>query len=228
MIRTLLWDVDGTLLDFLEAEKYGMRKCLAEIGVELTDEMLSVYSAINRSWWEKLERGEASRRDVFIERLREFFARYGIVYDNYDRFNTRYQEALGEAAFPVDNGIILFEKLKSRCKQYIVTNGSKRAQELKLAKSGLDRLADGIFISEVVGHQKPTKAFFDFVKDKTGYIEDETLIIGDSLSSDMLGGNNAGVICCWYNPKGLLPAGDVRLDYTIGNLWELCGILEIE
>lgn len=228
MIKTLLWDVDGTLLDFLQAEKYGMRKCLAEIGVELTDGMLECYSAINRSWWEKLERGEATRRDVFVERLREFFARYDIVYDDYDRFNARYQEALGEAAFPIDNCIALFEKLKPHFRMYFVTNGSKRAQELKLAKSGLDRYADGIFISEVVGHQKPSKAFFDVVKERTGYAEEETLIIGDSLSSDMQGGNNAGILCCWYNPKEAGRNGDVRIDYEIKNLWDLCGILGIE
>lgn len=228
MIKTLLWDVDGTLLDFLAAEQYGMRKCLAEIGVELTDEMLSCYSAINRSWWEKLERSEATRRDVFVERLREFFAVYGIAYDDYDRFNTRYQEALGEAAFPMDDCLTLLAKLKPLYKLYLVTNGSKRAQELKLAKSGLDKLADGIFISEEVGVQKPLKAFFDVVKEKTGYVDEETLIIGDSLSSDMLGGNNAGVRCCWYNPKGAQPKDGVKVDYEIRNLWELCEILGIE
>lgn len=228
MIKTLLWDVDGTLLDFLQAEKYGMRKCLAEIGVELTDGMLECYSAINRSWWEKLERGEATRRDVFVERLREFFARYDIVYDDYDRFNARYQEALGEAAFPIDNCIALFEKLKPHFRMYFVTNGSKRAQELKLAKSGLDKLVHGIFISEEVGYQKPLKAFFDVVKAKTGYVDEETLIIGDSPSSDMQGGNNAHIRCCWYNPKGTQPKDGVKVDYEIRNLWELCEILELE
>ena len=228
MIKTLLWDVDGTLLDFLAAEQYGMRKCLAEIGVELTDEMLSCYSAINRSWWEKLERGEATRRDVFIERLREFFAVYGISYDDYDRFNTRYQEALGEAAFPMDDCLTLLAGLKPRFRMYVVTNGSKRAQDLKLAKSGLDKLMHGIFISEEVGYQKPLKAFFDVVKEKTGYVDEETLIIGDSLSSDMLGGNNAGIRCCWYNPNGAQPKDGVKVDYEIRNLWELCGILGVE
>ncbi len=228
MIKTLLWDVDGTLLDFLQAERYGMRKCLAEIGVEMTDAMLECYSAINHSWWAKLERGEATRRNVFVERLREFFARYDIVYDDYDRFNARYQEALGEAVFPIDDCIRLLEKLKPLYKLYFVTNGSKRAQELKLAKSGLDRLVDGVFISEEVGYQKPLKEFFDVVKEKTGYVEEETLIIGDSLSSDMLGGNNAGILCCWYNPKEAERNGDVRIDYEIKNLWELCDILRLQ
>ena len=79
-ITTLLWDVDGTLLDFSAAEKYGMEKCCREIGVELDAEMLAVYSAINREWWEKFERGEVTQREVRSGRLVEFFARYGIRY----------------------------------------------------------------------------------------------------------------------------------------------------
>ena len=225
MIKTLLWDVDGTLLDFLAAEKYGMETCLGEIGVELTEEMLAVYSRINRSWWEKHEKGLCTREEIFIGRLKDFFGEYGIAYTDYDHFNRQYQIALGEAVFPVDDSLTLLKELGKTCKQYMVTNGSKLAQELKLAKSGIDQLCDGVFISELVGIQKPEKAFFDRVQEATGYVKEETLIIGDSLSSDIKGGNNAGIKTCWYNPKGAPLRGDVTVDYEIGNLWELIEIL---
>ena len=78
MINTILWDVDGTLLDFLAAEKYGMETCLDEIGVKLTEEMLSVYSRINRSWWEKHEKGLCTREEIFEGRLKDFFGEYDI------------------------------------------------------------------------------------------------------------------------------------------------------
>ncbi len=107
----------------------------------------------------------------------------------------------------------------------MVTNGSRVAQELKLAKSGIDKLSDGIFISEDVGVQKPEKEFFDRVQKATGYVEEETMIIGDSLTSDIKGGNNAGIKTCWYNPKGAPREGDVKVDYEIRNLWELKDIL---
>lgn len=225
MITTLLWDVDGTLLDFSAAEKHGMQVCLAEIGVTLTDEMLADYSAINRVWWEKHEKGEATREEIFTGRLRDFFTQYGISHTDYNQFNSRYQEALGEAVFPRDDSLTLFAELKKDFRQYLVTNGSRKAQELKLAKSGLVGLADGIFISEIVGVQKPTAAFFDAVQKETGYLKEETMIIGDSLSSDMKGGNNAGILCCWYNPRGEKRDEDVRIDYEIRNLWEVMNIL---
>lgn len=225
MIKTLLWDVDGTLLDFHAAEKYGMTKCMAEIGVTLTDEMLAVYSGINRSWWERHEQGLATREEIFVGRLKDFFEKYGITYTDYDTFNHRYQVALGEAVFPMDDCLTLLSELKKTHKLYMVTNGSKIAQELKLAKSGLDKLADGVFISEDVGVQKPEKAFFDAVQKATGYVAEETMIIGDSLSSDIKGGNNAGIKTCWYNPKGAKQSGNVAIDYEIRNLWELKDLL---
>ena len=226
MIKTLLWDVDGTLLDFVAAERYGMNKCLAEIGVTMTDKMLADYSAINRSWWGKHEKGLATREELFVGRLKDFFALYQIDYSDYDSFNRQYQIALGEEVFPMDDCLTLLEELKKSCNLYMVTNGTRVAQELKLAKSGIDKIADGIFISEDVGVQKPEKAFFDRVQAATGYIPEETLIIGDSLSSDIKGGNNAGIKTCWYNPKGSAVNGDVVVDYEIRDLWELKEILK--
>lgn len=227
-ITTLLWDVDGTLLDFLAAEKYGMVKCCREIGVEMDEEMLAVYSAINRSWWEKHERGEVTQREVFTGRLRELFTRYGVDYTDYDRFNARYQQALGEVAYPMEDSLRLFEALGKHFRQYLVTNGSREAQEAKLRRCGLDKLADGVFISSVVGVQKPKKAFFDFVQEKTGYLPDATMIVGDSLTSDILGGNNAGIRCCWYNPRGAVRKEGIRVDHELHSLWELPALLGVE
>lgn len=226
-ITTLLWDVDGTLLDFLAAEKYGMEKCCREIGVEMDEEMLSVYSAINRSWWEKHERGEVTQKEVFAGRLQELFARYGVAYDDYDRFNEHYQQALGEVAYPMEDSLRLFGELGKHFRQYLVTNGSREAQEAKLRRCGLDKMADGVFISSAVGVQKPTKAFFDHVREKTGYLPEETMIVGDSLTSDILGGNNAGIVCCWYNPQGASRKEGIRVDHELHSLWELPALLGV-
>ena len=227
-ITTLLWDVDGTLLDFLAAEKYGMVKCCREIGVEMDETMLAVYSAINRSWWEKHERGEVTQKEVFSGRLQELFARYDVAYDDYDRFNEHYQQALGEVAYPMEDSLRLFKELGKHFRQYLVTNGSREAQEAKLRRCGLDELADGVFISSVVGAQKPTKAFFDFVQEKTGYLPEETMIVGDSLTSDILGGNNAEIVGCWYNPRGAARKEGIRVDHEIRSLWELPTLLGVE
>ncbi len=100
-------------------------------------------------------------------------------------------------------------------KQYAVTNGSKIAQNLKLKKSGLDQIFDGVFISEDLGVDKPNKEFFDIVFDQIGSENrDDYIIIGDSLTSDMLGSNNAGIKNIWYNPEDLDNKANVKVDYT--------------
>ena len=125
-----------------------------------------------------------------------------------------------------DNGYELIQELKGKVKQYAVTNGTKTAQDRKLDKSGLRELFDGVFISEEIGVEKPGKGFFDFVFQAIGCYElDEILIVGDSLTSDMQGGNNAGIRCCWYNPNGQDNYKNLRIDYEIKDLQEIKNIL---
>lgn len=223
MIKAILWDIDGTLLNFEAAESYAIRKCfeIFEMGI-CTDEMIERYSVINKRYWERLERGEISKPEVLVGRYREFFESEGLPVEKAEDFNAEYQIRLGDTAFFYDNGYDLVKKLKSQVKQYAVTNGTLVAQERKLEKSGLDKLLDGVFISDVLGVEKPNIGFFDKVFAEIGdYEKDEVLIVGDSLTSDIQGGNNAGIRCCWYNPKQLTDGGNRRIDYEIRDLWEV-------
>ena len=230
MIKVLLWDIDGALLNFLAAEKAAMKKCFEVCGIgECTDEMIARYSKINRKYWEMLERGEITKPQVLIGRFEEFFESEGIVTDCATEFNKEYQVRLGDTICFCDNGYELVKSLKGRVKQYAVTNGTKVAQDKKLAKSGLVELFDAVFISEEIGVEKPGVGFFEKVWDSIGkYKSDEVMIIGDSLTSDMQGGNNAGILCCWYNPKGAVNYMGVRVDYEIDNLQKVKEIIDEE
>ena len=227
MIKVILWDIDGTLLDFEKAEKEAIRKCFEVFGLgECTDEMIARYSVINKGYWEKLERKEISKPEVLIGRFQEFFSTEGIVTDCAEKFNEEYQIRLGDTICFCDDGDELVKHFKGRIKQYAVTNGTKVAQDKKLSKSGLIDLLDGVFISEDIGVEKPDVKFFEHVWEKIGQHEaDEVIIVGDSLTSDMQGGNNAGILCCWYNPKGLENTKGVKLDYEIKSLQEILMIL---
>ncbi len=230
MIKVILWDIDGTLLDFKEAERHAIKKCFKLFGLgECSEEMLARYSRINRSYWDRLERGELTKAEVLVGRFREFFTLEGLAADQAEAVNTEYQQQLGETICFRDQSYELVAKLKGQVKQYAVTNGSYIAQKKKLKLSGLGELFDGVFISDEVGFEKPNPRFFDYIWERIGrYNEREVLIVGDSLTSDMQGGRAAGIRCCWYNPDGLpLPDG-VLIEKEIRNLWEIEDLLKRE
>ena len=161
-LKLLLWDIDGTLLNFREAEKVGVRMGFARFGMgECTDGMIARYSAINRSYWERLERGELTKPEVLVGRFREFFSLYGLPVDRVEEFNRNYQRDLGETIVFCDDAPEVIRALRPYVRQYGVTNGTRYAQERKLARSGLDSLLDGVFISEIIGYEKPAPGFFE-------------------------------------------------------------------
>ena len=227
MIKAILWDIDGTILDFKEAEYYGMKNCFIhfELG-KCSDEMIARYAAINDRYWVLLEKGGITRQELFTARFKEFFEAEGIEFDRLEEFNKEYQNQLSTQIFFRDNGYELIKELKGKIRQYAVTNGSYNVQKHKLEKSGLKELFDGCFISDQIGVEQPNVEFFEHVKKELGDVADtEMIIVGDSLTSDMKGGNNAGILCCWYNPSHKENKKELRIDYEIENLWDIKNIL---
>ena len=227
MIKTLLWDVDGTLLDFSKSEAYGIRKCFHKFGLgECSDEMLARYSKINHKYWQMLETGEITKQQVLTERFVEFFTSENIHFGHINEFNDEYQIRLGDKAFFCDNAYETITALKGKYKLYAVTNGTYIAQRRKLTQSGLINIFDDVFISDKIGFEKPSIEFFNAVQEKIGkFNKDEVMIIGDSLSSDMQGGNNADIVCCWYNPNNIKNERNIKIDYEIKDIAEILNIL---
>ena len=224
---TLLWDIDGTVLNFLEAEKNAIRALFKKYGFPYcTDLMLSHYSGINRKYWEALERGEMSKKEILTARFKEFFSIYGLDTEAAESFNKDYQTALGDTIVFNDGAFDIIKGFKGTFVQCAVTNGTITAQKKKLLVSGLNDLFDHVFISEELGYEKPSPMFMKCVKEAVpGLTEERTLIIGDSLTSDIKLGNNTGIDTCWYNPAGKSNDKGCSVTYEIRNLNELKDIL---
>ena len=228
MIQTILWDVDATLLDFHAAEKAAILKLFRQFHLgECTEEMLQRYANINRGYWERLERGELTRDQVLVGRFQEFFEKEELDVSTAPAFNEAYQSSLGDTIVYRDDSYHIIKSLRGKVKQYVVSNGTIVAQEKKLRLSGLGALMNGIFLSEELGVEKPNKAFFDKVFKEIGDMDRDTvLIVGDSLTSDIRGGNNAGIRTCWYNPGNAALIEGVHVDYEITDLHEVYDLLK--
>lgn len=224
--KYLLWDIDGTILDFLAAEKATIKSLFLKYGFgECDDDKIARYSAINVRYWQALERNEMTKPEILVGRFREFFASEGLDPEKAEAFNADYQIALGDTVVFCDDCYRLIADMKGKYVLAAVTNGTKIAQDKKLKQSGLDKIFDYVFISEELGYEKPNLAFFEAVKTKLNISDfSEALIIGDSLTSDIKGGNNAGIDTCWYNPRGAVNNTE-SVKYEISNLWDINKIL---
>lgn len=219
-IDTILWDVDGTLLNFSMAEDISVRECLSRYHIEVSDAQMKIYKKINQEFWEMLERGEITRNKLGPERFRKFLNTLGKYDIDPAGLDYEYQEALSQKGILMEGALEICGLLSRKgLRQYVVTNGTAFVQYRKLRLSGLDQFMEDIFISEELGHVKPEKAFFELCAERISeYDSSRTMIVGDSLTSDMQGGNHAGIRCCWYNPERKPLTGNVRIDYEIREL----------
>ena len=227
MIKNVFFDIDDTLLNFKKAEYEALSKTLRLFGVEPDPVMIERYSAINSARWEKLERGELTREQVLISRFELFFSEYGIGVSA-EEAQEKYEYLLGVGHWFIDGAPELLEALSGKYRLYIASNGTKSIQDRRIASAGIGKYFDGIFVSELIGAEKPQRAFFERCFSKIpDFRREETVIVGDRLSSDILGGINAGIRTCWFNPNALPARADIRPDFEIRRLAELPDILAI-
>jgi 2-haloacid dehalogenase len=225
--KTLLFDVDDTLLDFGAAEKNALRQLFGEQQIEFTAEMEAAYRRINQGLWNAFEEGRIGRDEVVNTRYSLLFKEFGQEVDGV-LLELKYRGYLEEGHQLIDGAMDIITDLHKKADLYIVTNGVSRTQDKRLRASALHPFFKAVFVSEDTGFQKPMKEFFDYVSARIpDFSADESIIIGDSLSSDIKGGQAAGMDTCWFNPgrkpndTGIIPT------YEIHRLEELYSILSL-
>lgn len=224
---TILWDVDGTLLDFVYSQRCAITRCFETIGREITDEIITRYSQINDGFWKRLELGEITKAQLLNGRFIQLFEEYDIRDVDVEAFRQQYQKELGEVFSYIDDSLNICKSLHGKVKQYVVTNGVTSTQQNKLKLSGLSDLMEELFISEQIGAPKPHKEYFDYC---LAHVEEQDksriLLIGDSLTSDIKGGILAGIPTCWYRPEGTENPTEYKPDYEISDLHQIFELLE--
>ncbi|MGN0169709.1 MAG: YjjG family noncanonical pyrimidine nucleotidase [Lachnospiraceae bacterium] len=226
MIKTVLLDLDDTILDFKKAESLALSRTLLQMGLEPTQDVLQRYSEINQAQWQLLEENKLTRAQVVTRRFSLLFEEKGIHAD-VDKVQSLYREELGKGHFFLPGAQELLEELFAQYDLYLVSNGNGSVQDGRIQSAGIAKYFQKLFISERMGVNKPAKEFFDLCFAQIGDVEPEkTVIIGDSLTSDIRGGINAGIHTLWYNPHGQPVREDIRPEYQVKSLDEIPAVLK--
>ena len=225
MYRTIFLDLDDTLLDFGAAERVAIAKAFRDLGLEPTPALLKRYSELNQAQWEAFERGEITRDTVLVRRFALLFAELGLFIDPQHAEDV-YRGYLGVGHYFVEGAEEVLAYLAPKYDLYLASNGVAATQYSRLESAGIGHYFKDIFISEVTGSHKPDRAYFDYCfAHIPGFDPSEALLVGDSLTSDILGGFNAGIRTCWFNPGCKPLQGPVTPDHEIHVLRELKDIL---
>ena len=225
MFELLFLDLDDTILDFHQAERVAIAKTLNAFGLEPTEEVMQRYHVINKWHWEQLELGNLTRDQVLTQRFSMLLEEYGITADAI-ACATTYMDNLSQGHYFLPGALEAVQQLSKKHRLFLISNGTSSVQRGRLDSAQLYPYFEDIFISHEIGVNKPAKAYFDIcfsrVKD---FDPSKALIVGDSLSSDIRGGNNAGIPTCWVNPKGTPCPADIRADYQIQSIAQLEDLL---
>ena len=223
----ILFDADDTLFDFYHTGQKSFLRTCKTLGIPAEEKDYDIYSDINQKRWDLYSLGKISRHDVVIGRFEEYAKVKNISFD-IEKFYDIYEHNLAETSILMPETPALLEELKQRGKRcFLITNGLKAVQRGRLALSGIEHYFENVFISDEMGVTKPQKEYYDLVeKGIPNFDKEKTLIVGDSLVSDIPLGNNNGIDTCLINRSGKKIESEVPYVYEIENLKELYKFVE--
>lgn len=226
MVEFLFLDLDDTILDFHKAEHLALGKTFRQFGLEPTEPVMARYSQINKAHWERLERKELTREEVLVGRFAVLFAEVGIVADA-EKCARAYEDNLSVGHYFLPGAPEALEALSRKYKLYLASNGTAKVQAGRLKSANIGHYFQEIFVSQEIGANKPDLVYFQRCFAKIpGFDPRKAMMVGDSLTSDILGGQQAGMVTCWVNPQGKPGRQDIRPDYEIQGLHQLEALLE--
>lgn len=226
MIRDIFFDLDDTLLDFAKAEAYALPRTFADHGITLTDDLLAQYHIFNSAQWKALEDGQLTQAEVNYNRFALTLEWAGSD-ANPQELADGYERYLGDGHYFIDGALDLLEVLSQKYRLHLVSNGIHNIQMRRLTSADIMHYFQHIFISEDIGVNKPSREFFEFCTSQVeGYEPEASVIIGDSLNSDIRGGQNAGMYTIWFNPQNKPNGSDIHPDREVECLMQIPDLLE--
>ena len=224
-ITHIFFDADNTIIDFSGASRSALSSLFEFYQIAYRQDYAKIYDEINLDCWRSFELGNINKNELIFLRFDRFFQKIGVQADPQDA-NAKYLALLVEKSQLIPGAVQILQKLKSRYRLFIITNGFKEVQRPKLTRLGLDTYFENIIVSDEIGMKKPEPRFFDYCLEKAGSpSREKVIVIGDSLSSDIKGAYNSQLKSIWYNPHGRTWDENFKGDFIISDLEEILQIL---
>lgn len=228
MIDTIFFDLDNTLLDFNKAERIAVTKTLIQLGIEPNEAIVKRYSELNLAQWKLLEQGKLNRNEVKVRRYQLLFRELGVK-RSAEKAAKIYESQLAVGHYFIDGAEDILHTLWGHFRLYLMTNGTMHVQKSRMKSAGLEHYFQDIFISEEIGFNKPRKEYFDRCFERIPAFRKElAMIVGDSLTSDIQGGKNAGITTVWFNSFHIPNQSNIVPDYEIHHLKEMVPLIYSE
>ncbi len=221
--KYFLFDIDNTLLDFHKAEEQAFKNASAIFNIRCSDEDYRRYSAINDGYWKKLEKGLCTREEVTKNRFKDYLPTVNATNINPVEFNSTYLNQLSLGNQLIDGADEVIKQISLLGGEiYIATNGILKVQTKRLSTLSFMKYVKGVFVSEDLGYSKPNVKFFEEAEKRANIsLKGNSIIIGDSLTSDIKGGSDFGIDTCWFNPKNLPIPETPKITFSITKLLDL-------
>lgn len=223
MIKAVLIDIDDTIFDFEKCSKNSFLKTLEKFNLKFKEEDFSYFNKVNDILWTKQKLGEINIKEVFIKR-NYLMGKYFNLDIEKGLFNDLFVKFLYDEIEMVDGIEDLLLYLSDKYKIFTASNGIFKMQENRLKKSNLDKYFDKIFVSDKIGYEKPDKKFFQKIMDLTKFSNDDLIMIGDSIKSDIIGAKNSKIKSIYFNKEDK-KITDKNFTYQVKNLSEIKKIL---
>ena len=218
-------DLDNTIIDFNECARHSIMNIFADLGFNYDEHVFETFITENVKIWKRLELGEIDKPYLRANRWNIILGKLGIKYDG-TIIEERFENGVAKGAYPVEYAYELLEYLYKKYDIYVVSNGFRFVQESRVKIGKYDKYFKELFLSEDIGIQKPDTRFFDYCYEKIGRPPKEDLIlIGDSLSADIKGGNNFGIDTIWFNKNSDPESDTIKATYTVTHLKEIENLL---
>lgn len=223
--KILLIDLDNTLIDFNECARHSIINAFGELGLEYTPNVFETFICENVKIWKRLEKGEITKSQLRANRWNIILGKLGIDFDG-TILEEMFENGVAKGAYAVEGAYDLLDYLEGKYSLYIVSNGFRFVQESRLKIGNFEKYFDGVFVSEDIGIAKPAKEFFDYCFENINNPpKEDVILIGDSITADILGGINYGMDTIWFNKNNEPLPENINPTYTVNTLNEIKNIL---